>query len=137
MTPKITKLLTWGLAGLLALAFLGAGLSKLAGAEMHVVHFRQWGYPAWTRYVVGLLEIGMAVGLLWQRHRLVTLYELYLWAVGALFTHVQAGEINQIGAPILFAALGTGLLLLERRQRQQRKQWANLHRTYANALPSR
>lgn len=50
--------------GLLTAAFLAAGLSKLAGAEMMVATFDTIGVGQWFRYVTGLIEVGGAI-LLW------------------------------------------------------------------------
>ena len=51
------KYLLLAVSILLGLAFLGAGGSKLAGAQMHVENFARWGYPAWFQYVTGLIEV--------------------------------------------------------------------------------
>ncbi|UFH53470.1 DoxX family protein [Spirosoma sp. KNUC1025] len=121
MKTKTINRLSWLLAGLLAIAFMGAGMSKLAGVQMHIDHFRQWGYPDAMRYVVGILEMGLAIGLLWPKFRLIAVYELFFWATGAVLTHVQAGQSNQVGAPMLFAALGLILLWIERKRFRQNK----------------
>jgi uncharacterized membrane protein YphA (DoxX/SURF4 family) len=49
---------------LLAIEFAGGGLMKLAGAESMVTLFADIGAGQWLRYVVGVLEIAGAVGLL-------------------------------------------------------------------------
>ena len=46
---------------LLTLAFLAAGLSKLAGVEMMVATFDAVGVGQWFRYVTGVIEVGSAV----------------------------------------------------------------------------
>lgn len=49
---------------LLTLAFVAAGVAKLAGVEMMVQTFDGVGIGQWFRYVTGLIEVGSAV-LLW------------------------------------------------------------------------
>ena len=49
---------------LLTLAFVAAGLAKLAGADMMVATFDAIGVGQWFRYVTGAIELGAAV-LLW------------------------------------------------------------------------
>ncbi|MBF9043476.1 DoxX family membrane protein [Rhodobacterales bacterium HKCCE4037] len=49
---------------LLTLAFVAAGLAKLAGAEMMVATFDLIGWGQWFRYLTGLIEVGAAL-LLW------------------------------------------------------------------------
>ena len=47
----------YGLMGLLTLAFVLSGGTKLVGADMHVQNFTNWGYPLWFMYITGLVEI--------------------------------------------------------------------------------
>lgn len=58
------KYLSLGLRGVLTLAFVAAGLAKLAGAEMMVATFETIGIGQWFRYVTGLIEVAAPV-LLW------------------------------------------------------------------------
>lgn len=116
MKTKTIHRLSWLLAGLLAFTFMGAGVSKLVGVPIHIEHFRQWGYPDVMRYAVGLLEAGLAVGLLLPKFRIIAVYEIFFWATGAVLTHVQAGQVNQVGAPLVVAALGLLLFWVERKR---------------------
>lgn len=58
------KYLSLGIRALLTLAFVAAGMSKLAGVEMMVATYDAIGVGQWFRYVTGLIEIGGAI-LLW------------------------------------------------------------------------
>ena len=49
---------------MLTLAFLAAGIAKLAGVQMMVDEFGMLGLGQWFRYATGVIEIGSAV-LLW------------------------------------------------------------------------
>ena len=51
----------WVVQALLALAFLGAGGSKLTGAAAMVQMYDTIGIGQWFRYVTGLLEVGGAI----------------------------------------------------------------------------
>lgn len=53
-----------GLRILLALAFGGAGLAKLAGLEMQVTVFETMGFGMWLMWVTAILEVGAAILLL-------------------------------------------------------------------------
>lgn len=53
---------------LLTLAFVAAGLAKLAGAALMVQTFEAVGVGQWFRYVTGAIEVAGAV-LLWVRGR--------------------------------------------------------------------
>ena len=50
MTAKTKNIIVWILAGLLAFAFIGAGITKLLGVEMQIKNLESWGYPLWFRF---------------------------------------------------------------------------------------
>jgi putative oxidoreductase len=52
------------LQALLALAFIMAGIGKMAGSKMHVDNFKHWRLPQGFRIVTGLVEIVGAIGLI-------------------------------------------------------------------------
>lgn len=81
------KYLSISLRGLLALAFVGAGGAKLAGAEMMVATFDAIGLGQWFRYLTGIIEIAGAI-LLWLPGRqIVGAGLLGATMVGAVLTH--------------------------------------------------
>jgi len=93
-----------GVKALLTLAFLAAGLSKIAGVEMMVATFDAIGVGQWFRYVTGVFEVAGAV-LLWVKGREV--YGAGLLAVtmvGAIIAHLA------ILGPSFVPALVLGLL---------------------------
>lgn len=51
------------LAAVVGAAFLAAGAQKLAGAERQTTGFARFGYPRWSMYAIGALELAGAVGL--------------------------------------------------------------------------
>src|SRR5215207_10080017 len=57
----------WIVQGLLALAFATTGGSKIVGTQQTVQLFEHIGVGQWFRYVVGVLEIAGAIGLLIPR----------------------------------------------------------------------
>ena len=59
---KVRLITLWILSGLVALAFLGAGGAKLAGAAAMVELFDKVGRGQWFRYLAGLLEVAGACG---------------------------------------------------------------------------
>lgn len=89
----------WALAGLLAVIYLMAGSSKLAGAEQHVSNFARWGWPDWMRIAVGTVEVTCAILLLVPRAAWVGAGGLVLVMSGATYTH-------------LFRATGEGVMAM-------------------------
>jgi len=92
MTTKTKKNISWVLAGLLALGFANAGITKLIGAEMQIKNLESWGYPLWFRFPIGLIEIALATGILIPKFRKLTIYGIFVWTVVAIITHLQAGQ---------------------------------------------
>ncbi|MET4076516.1 DoxX family protein [Hymenobacter sp. UYCo722] len=112
MSVKTKKILSWVLSGLLALGFIGAGGSKLAGAADQLHNLESWGYPLWFRFPIGLVEIGLGIALLVPAYRTLALYGVFIWAVTAAITHLQAGQAAMLALPAVFAALAALDLLL-------------------------
>ena len=107
---KTFKIISWVLTILLAVAFFGSGVTKLIGVEMQVQNFQSWGFPDWFRYPVGLGEIALALALVLFKPKSYVIYGIYIWAVVAILTHLQAGQTEMIGGPLVFALLNTLLL---------------------------
>jgi uncharacterized membrane protein YphA (DoxX/SURF4 family) len=72
------------LQSLLVLAFVMAGLGKVAGSSMHVDNFKKWRLPQWFRVVTGLVELVVAAALV------VGYWEPSWAAAGALLLGVTA-----------------------------------------------
>ncbi len=82
------KYVSLGLRALLTLAFVAAGLAKLAGVDMMVATFDAVGVGQWLRYVTGIIEVGGAV-LLWLPRRQVLASALLGGTmVGAVLAHL-------------------------------------------------
>ena len=64
MNPNVIKYGLPAIKALITLAFVAAGLAKLAGVEDMVAVFEDVGVGQWLRYVTAIFEIGGAV-LLW------------------------------------------------------------------------
>ena len=111
---KTKKIVSWVLAGFIAIGFLFAGITKLSGAEMQIKNLESWGYPLWFRFPIGLAEIVFAAAILIPKYRKLTIYGIFLWTVVAVITLLQAGQAAMIGAPILFCVLAAVILLLEK-----------------------
>ncbi len=116
MTAKTSNILTWSIAGLLAFAFFGSGITKLLGVEMQIQNLESWGYPLWMRFPIGLSEVAFAIGLLMPAYRKWVVYAIFGWGIVAIYTHIQAtpSQVEMIGGPILFLVLNTGLYFLTR-----------------------
>ena len=78
---------------LLTLAFVAAGLSKLAGVEMMVATFDAIGVGQWFRYVTGIIEV-VAPILLWIKGReAIGAALLVVTMIGAVIAHLERRNI--------------------------------------------
>jgi putative oxidoreductase len=95
------KYLTLGIRVLVSLAFIAAGLSKLAGVEMMVATFDAVGVGQWFRYVTGIIEVGSAI-LLWVPGlQLIGAGLLVCTMIGAVLAHLLVIGPSAIPALVL------------------------------------
>jgi putative oxidoreductase len=85
---KALNVTLWILQALAAAAFLMAGGTKLAGAEMHVAMFEKVGLGQWLRYFTGSLEVISAVLLLLPKTAGIGATLLTATMAGAVATHL-------------------------------------------------
>ncbi|MDQ6423543.1 DoxX family protein [Paenibacillus sp. LHD-117] len=89
----------------LALAFLMAGLGKIAGAKMHVEGFKQWGLPQWFRIVTGIVEFASAAALIvgyWEPSWTAAgALAIAITAVGGVMVHLRAKDSFKQAMPII------------------------------------
>jgi uncharacterized membrane protein YphA (DoxX/SURF4 family) len=99
-----------GVATLLGCIFLGAGMSKLIALDFVVETFQGWGYPTWFRWAVGLTEILAAVLVLIPATRGLGSAIIGLVMLGAIGTHVVAGQWLMIPLPLALFVLAALLV---------------------------
>ena len=102
------------LSGLVALAFLAAGGSKLAGVTAMVEMFDKVGLGQWFRYLTGLLEVTGAIGLLIPRYAFYAAILLALVMVGAIIAHLTVLGTSPAAPIVLLALSGTVAYLRKR-----------------------
>lgn len=86
-----------------AVVFLGAGGSKLAGAQMQVANFQRYGHPQSFRVVTGGVEpvgaAGMIAGLFADPITVTAAAWLGVTMVGAAYTDVRRSPPAMVAAP--------------------------------------
>ncbi len=87
--PKhASNIALWVLQVLLVLVFVMAGLAKVFGDQAMVEMFATIGIGQWFRYLVGVLEIAGAIGLLVPRLSGLAALGLVGVMAGAVFTNL-------------------------------------------------
>jgi putative oxidoreductase len=104
---KARLITLWILSGLVALAFLGAGGAKLAGAAAMVELFDKVGRGQRLRYLTGLLEVAGAIGLLIPRYAFYAAGLLAIVMVGAIIAHVTVLGTSPAVPVVLLILSGT------------------------------
>ncbi len=112
LTSRVRRITTWVVSGMLAVLYLFAGGTKLAGMPMHVEHFAQWGYPDWFRLFVGMWEVGFGLLLLVPRVASYAAGALALAMLGAIYTELFRGGPTQAVVPLLLFGILVMLLWL-------------------------
>jgi putative oxidoreductase len=105
----------WILSGLVALAFIAAGASKLAGAAAMVEVFNKVGFGQWFRYFTGILEVTAGIGLLISRYAFYAAVLLAIVMVGAIIAHVTVLG-SPPAAPVMLFVLSGIIAYLRRPQ---------------------
>ncbi len=96
----------WTLSGLVAVAFIGAGGTKLAGVPAMVEMFAKVGLGQWFRYVTGLLEVAGAIGLLIPRYAFYAAVLLAIVMVGAVIAEVAVIGDSPVPSAVLLVLSG-------------------------------
>jgi putative oxidoreductase len=119
---RLPKAVVWGLAILLAVVFVRAGITKLGGpsASGWAGRLAHWGYPPYARYVIGALEILGGLGMLIPRYRRAAAAILVAVMIGALCTHAVYREYPRLIPPLVLG--GFAFLLYWSRPRSRREQ---------------
>ena len=100
LLPIVVRLLSW----ILALLFLVVGRAKFT-SPVWATLFVGWGYPDWFRLVVGAVEIGSGLGLIFQRTRQYAGAALILVMCGAAGTHIIHSEWARVVVCTVLASL--------------------------------
>jgi len=102
MSPKIKTYGLWALKIIAALAFLAAGIAKLAGAAMMVGTFDAIGVGQWFRYVTGAIEVGAAILLFVPGKQAWGAGLLVCTMIGASLAHIMVlGADTMLPAVVL------------------------------------
>jgi putative oxidoreductase len=83
----------WGLTLLLVAIFLNAGMAKLSSQSGWAKAFVTWGFPAWFRVLVGVLESCAASLILIPRTVLYGCALVILVMAGAMATHIFHNQV--------------------------------------------
>ena len=114
MTNKTRNILIWVIAGFVAFVFAFVGIAKLLGVEAQIEKLNGWGFPLWTRFPIGIIELALGIGIIIPHYRKLTIYLILVWGVAAVITYIQAGQALQSLLPLALALIAAVILPLSR-----------------------
>ncbi len=105
------------LQGLLSLAFVMSGGTKLAGIKMQVDNFNLYRYPQWFRLVTGAVEVtgaaGMVVGIWVDEVAIAAGFWLAATMIGAVYTDLfRKRSLASASAPAVLLVLAVVVAVL-------------------------
>ncbi|MDB2447030.1 DoxX family protein [bacterium] len=98
---KMAHIYTAFLRSSLSILFIGAGLAKLMSHQGMVELFEFYNYPHWLIYLVGVAEVGAAVGLLVDKTRFLASGMICVVMLGAGGTHLAFQEYQMFAVTSL------------------------------------
>ena len=116
MKIKTKNIIIWIIIAFVAFVLCFVGISKLIGVDSQIAKLEGWGFPLWTRFPIGIIELLLGIGLLFSKVRKVTVYLILVWGVFAVITYVQAGQYLQSSLPLLLALIGGSILPISKIQ---------------------
>ena len=84
----VLEVFLWALCLRLVMVFAPAGWDKFDPTSFWAKAFTDWGYPGWFRILIGVLEIGAALLLLWPRAAAYGAAIIIVVMLGGMGTHV-------------------------------------------------
>ncbi len=106
----------WVICLFLAYVFLKAGGQKFSDSSGWAHAFRVWGYPDWFRIVIGVMEVGAAILVLYPRTAGFGAMLIILVMLGGMGTHLATGRPKQVTSEVFPLTLAT-VVLFGRRKR--------------------
>src|SRR5207248_1767453 len=107
----VKEVMLWIVTLFLALVCLRSGLMKMPGVpgvQFWIRDFHRWGYPGWSRIVVGIAELVSFALLLVPRFGAYGATVFAVVLLGAMFTHAMHHE--SIRLPFIFLLLALSLV---------------------------
>lgn len=105
------KIVEWVLAVVLAIIFALAAIVRLASSSQRAEQAEVLNVPGWFMILVSLLELGIAIDLLWPRFRILGGVGYFVTMIGAAIMNFFANTVNDVN-PRTFIPVNIVLALL-------------------------
>ena len=105
----------------LVFVFAPQAWNKLSDTGGWAIAFRHWGYPTWFRILIGFLETGAALLLLWPRAAVVGAALIIAIMLGGTGTHIVKDQGRHMTSEVLPITLATIVLVMRIRRARSRE----------------
>ena len=106
------RIFTWVLCVLIAIAFLSASFFKFTTNPMEVQAFNLFGLPIWFMYVIAVVEVVSAVGVLIPRYASIAAALAACNMLGALTMHLTHGQTAAATVPFVLLIASVAVVFL-------------------------
>jgi len=113
---KVARLAAvWIPTAFLLFVFVPQAWNKLSDTGGWAIAFRHWGYPTWFRILIGFVETGGALLLLWRRTAILGAGLIIAVMLGGTATHLLKDGGRHLTSEVLPITLATIVLVLRAR----------------------
>ena len=110
---KKTKLvISWILRVLISLGLILASAGKLTNNPQVIEMFENWGFPSGFYFLIGILELTLAVLLLIPKTLKIAIYGIVIILTGAMATHIINDPLLELIRPLIFLVLLGGIYFI-------------------------
>ena len=118
---KRNLIISWILRVLVALGFIAASLGKLTKNQEVIKMFENWGFPEGFYFIIGVLELVLALIMLFPKTLKISLIGISMILIGATVTHLINDPIKELIRPFVFIGLISGIYYLNFNKKVQDK----------------
>lgn len=102
---KRNLIISWILRALVALGFFAASIGKLTNNSEVIKMFENWGFPEGFYFIIGILELVLALLLLFPKTLKISIMGISIILIGATVTHLINDPITELIRPFVFISL--------------------------------
>ena len=118
MSKKL-QIISWTCRMLLFMGFALASLGKITRDPSVIDMFQNWGYPSHFYFIIGIIEISLAILILIPKTVKFAVFGLYIIMIGAVITHLLNDPPIEILRPGIFLILLSVVFMIHNYKRDE------------------
>jgi putative oxidoreductase len=109
---RAKTIVLWVISVLVGLMFVMVGSRKLLNPAEAAKLFEHFGYSAMFAKLIGVVELASGASLFVPRVARYGALMLAAVMIGAVFTHIRAGEMNRVAFPLILMTLSAVIAVM-------------------------